>query len=303
MNNTPNAIEIRLSDPIASAAKPAVSIKPAASVTMIAPTSFTERSAINRIAQTITTDSTVERSAPSRNVANCSSSSATEPVRRRRTPLSELKPSSDARRRISVRAVAPDSRPEKSSTGRVITKRRRSRALGLRPVIISVQDRLARLPSMMRCTTLPIIVRVGSSCATFSVSVPAPDTKIASASNSPRRLGSCARLPIKGCAAISCCATLSSSSGDRYRSPLRSKNGPPSGWRTCVNSCGSARILSASSAAACSARSGVRASMTATSRLLFCGNASSRARSFCRQATLLGSMRSMSVSTARWPAA
>ena len=215
MNNTPKAIEMRLSEPIASAANPAVSMKPTASVRMIAPTSFTERSAINRIAQTMTTDSTVERNAPSRNVENCSSSSATGPVKRKRTPLSGLKPSSPASRRISARAVAPGSSPEKSSTGRVITKRRRSRVSAFRPVISCVQDRLAPLPSIMRCTTLPIIVRVGSSCATFSVSVPAPETKVASASNRPRRLGSCARLPIRGCAAISCWETLSSSSGDR----------------------------------------------------------------------------------------
>ena len=230
INSTPNAIEIRLSEPIASAAKPAVSKKPANSVTMIAPTSFTERSAANRIAQTITTDSTIERSAPSRNVANCSSSSATGPVRRSRNPFSRVMPSSPARRRISVRAVSPGSNPLKSSTGRVTTKRRRSRGSALRPVIICCHDRLARLPSTTRRTTSPIVVSVGSSWAAAAVS--APETNVASASNRPRRLGSCARLPISGCAAISCCATFSSSSGDRNNSPLRSKNGPPSGCRT-----------------------------------------------------------------------
>ncbi len=89
MNRTPNATEIRLSEPIASAANPAVSARPAASVARIAPTSFTERNAANRIAHTRTTDRMVDLSAPSRRVANCSSSSATGPVMR--TPHAVLR--------------------------------------------------------------------------------------------------------------------------------------------------------------------------------------------------------------------
>ena len=126
-------------------------------------------------------------------------------------------------------------------------------------------------------------------------------TKVASASNSPRRLGSCARLPIKRLRRdqlLRDTHPARRATGTEARCGRRTGRHPAAGrmW----NSWCSARILSASAPRRPGRRSGVRASMTATSRLLFCGNASSSARSFCRQATSLGSMRSISVSTDRW---
>ena len=220
MNRTPKAIEIRLSEPIASAAKPAVSMNPAISVATMAPTSFKERIAANRIAHTATIEITVARKAPSRNVANCSSSSAIWPVSRSCTPFGGAMPSSPARRRISARALPPGSRPVKSSTGRVKTKRRSSRGSGFSPVIICCQERLCGFPSNTPCTTSPIAASVASSCSIAAASLPECVTKRASASNRPRRLGSWVRLPISGCAEISCCVTFSSSSVGRNNSPF-----------------------------------------------------------------------------------
>ena len=65
--------------------------------------------------------------------------------------------------------------------------------------------------------------------------------------------------------------------------PFLSKNGPPSGRRTVLNSDGSAVSAWVSCVAADSASSGVWPSMTMASRLVFCGNAlSSAALSSCQ---------------------
>jgi len=108
-NSTPNATEIRFSEPIASAANAAVRTSPHVTVTRLAATSRHERSPAKRITSTEPIDRRAERSAPCCSVANWSSSSATEPVIRTRTPLPSVNPSSSATRRISSVAAAPGS--------------------------------------------------------------------------------------------------------------------------------------------------------------------------------------------------
>ena len=112
---------------------------------------------------------------------------------------------------------------------------------------------------------------------------------------SPRRLGSAASGPRKACWEMSCSVVLASSSVDRNRSPLRSKNGPLSGWRTLRSrsSCGPSACASRSDASA--ARSGVSPSMTTSIRSVRCGKALSRAASFRRQGTSAAIRRAVSV--------
>ena len=109
MNSTANATEITLSEPTASAAKPAVSTSPAVMVTRIAATRRSERSAANSSTTIDPTDSRIERSAPFRSAENWSSSSATGPVMRTRTPACGIRLRVAASRRISAVAVAPGS--------------------------------------------------------------------------------------------------------------------------------------------------------------------------------------------------
>ncbi len=232
VNRTPNATESGLSEPIASAAKLAVSVSPIASVARIAPTSFKDRIAANKIAQTRTIEVSVERSAPSRKVANCSSLSATEPVIRTCTPCAGSSWSSRASRRTSSSGRAPRSSAAKSSTGRASTKRRRSRGLAARPVIIRCHENGSERPAKAASTALAIAVSVGFSRMIAAWSFPTFDRNSVSVSNRPRRLGSPARLPISGCAAISFSEIASSSATGRNNRPLWSKNGPPSGRRT-----------------------------------------------------------------------
>jgi hypothetical protein len=86
MNMTAKAIDTRLSDPMASAVKPNVQMRPTISVTKQATMSLTDRNAANSRPSTSTMERNSAQPMPSATVPNSSSFSGTCPVRRTVTP-------------------------------------------------------------------------------------------------------------------------------------------------------------------------------------------------------------------------
>ncbi len=119
----------------------------------------------------------------------------------------------------------------------------------------------------------------------------------------PRRLGSAASGPRKGWAVMTLLVVVSTSFRDSSIRPFWAKNGPPSGRRTVLATSLRWASRSAMPAAACSASSGVRPSITTTIWSVFWGKAASTAASFWRQAVLGEISCAVSVVMAKWPAA
>ncbi len=102
----------------------------------------------------------------------------------------------------------------------------------------------------------------------------------------PARLGSAASADRSGCTLIRASVTdLTSSMGNSSR-PLRSKNRPPSGWRTLWKRSGRCCSAEASRLAPSSASSGVAPSTTIMVRFCSCGNALSNSIPRLRQSSL-----------------
>ena len=136
MNRTPNATEIRFSEPIASAANPAFKANPAQSVTRIARTNLTERTATSRIRpdQDKRQDGRPDRALLQRRkllVIERDRSGQAHPHAVLPGRASARSPSAGFRRC----ARPPGSSASKSSTGRVRTKRRSVAPVGESPVI------------------------------------------------------------------------------------------------------------------------------------------------------------------------
>ena len=164
MNNTPNATEIRLSEPIASAAKPRSASSPAARVTRIAPTKLHRAQRHEQ-----------DRARPTRPTARSSAARprAMSRTARRRArqgrsgaaaPRLGSRPSSRASRRISARAVAPGSTAGKVEHRPGHDKTAQLARLGVAPGHhLRSRTGSPRLPPTSARTTSPIVVRVGSS--------------------------------------------------------------------------------------------------------------------------------------------
>ena len=116
----------------------------------------------------------------------------------------------------------------------------------------------------------------------------------------PRRDGSLARPPRKGCALIICWVVSRTSLRDRNSNPFWLKKVPPSGRRTWLNKAGLAASFSVNRAAADSASSGVSPSITTAVRLVFWGKAASKRAWRMRQPTLASISCSLSVFMAKF---
>src|SRR6185437_8629546 len=179
-------------------------------------------------------------------------------------------------------------------------KRCRSLAEGFRPVSIDCQDiglsgfagsRLASTASLMPLSAVSSEPRSASPRFT-------PSSASDSVSARPRRLGSAAMLPMKGCALIMESARFCTSSTGSSMSPFLSKNGPPSGRLTLVKSL-DVLSFAVSVAVAVSACSGVDPLTTTAIRSEFWGNSLSNLISRWRQTSFSDSRRSVSVSILR----
>ncbi len=120
-----------------------------------------------------------------------------------------------------------------------------------------------------------------------------------SISNSPRRLGSAARVPRKPCARITELEVCSNSSVGSSIMPYWSKKWPPSARRTVANRSVRSCIFANRAAAAFSAVSGFLPSIITTSRPTFCGKAALMCAICCFHGSAALIMRAVSVSMVR----
>ncbi|MNX94415.1 hypothetical protein D3C86_1266450 [compost metagenome] len=199
-------------------------------------------------------------------------------------------------------APAPALRSLKSSTGDSVTKlNARPSALGFRlsstsPIQDSATGLLASTPST--------VVALAASSFSMSPSLIWPSCSgrvrvVVSRSESPRSVGSWARLLISGRAWVSLVAMSLTEAVSANSRPLRSKKAPAPGWPTARKRCGCWRRASASSLAAASASSLAGACTTARIILSRCGNASLMAASFCAHGWSDSSRRLISVLMAK----
>ena len=240
------------------------------------------------------------RPAPSATVANSSSASATDPVRRTLTPLSAVKLSLEIASRIEVVALPPGSRASKSRTGWMSTKRRSSEGFGARPVISLRHEKAGLSPFARRSRASAMATTAGlrSSSSAFPRRTPSIDCD--KVRRTPRSVGSAASVPRKGWALISSAVSRRTSSTERKRTPLRAKNSPPSGRLMLrITSERGERSLTSASAAS-SAASGVVASTTAMIWLVDWGNALSSMISCWRHGSELERSSLLSVVMAKW---
>ncbi len=119
--------------------------------------------------------------------------------------------------------------------------------------------------------------------------------------NTPRKLGSLASEDSIGCTRMSDAVADSTSSVDSSRSPLRSKNGPPSGRRTLWKRSGLSCSAAASRWAPSSASSGVAPSTTIMVRFWSCGNAFSKTISRWRHSSFGEINLAVSAVMLKWP--
>ena len=138
--------------------------------------------------------------APSATVANSSSESATDPVRRTFTPFSGVSPSLDAASRITAVALRPGCRSSKSRTGWMFTNRRRSEGSGARPVISLRQEKAGIFPCARSSSASASAVSAGLRSSSFAFPRRTPSSDCDSVRNTPRSVGSAASVPRKGCA-------------------------------------------------------------------------------------------------------
>ncbi len=147
-NRAAKATEIGLSSPTMTRPSAAVTIRPEKVVIITATTRAPERNASHRNSRIAPMVTRLLSRASSANVANSSSETATGPVRRRRSPFSEVILRSSAMRRTSFVASAPGCRALKSSTGWIITNLRSS-VLCVLPFDSSIcHDNRAGLPAI-----------------------------------------------------------------------------------------------------------------------------------------------------------
>ena len=181
-------------------------------------------------------------------------------------------------------------------------KRRSSRGAGTLPVNKLCHEKAGTCSATTASNASANPANGCASCSTIAGSCSTPSNISDSESISPRSVGSAAKVPSRGCAAINCCVVRATSAVDSNRRPARSKNGPPSGRHTARYLPGwldnrRARVFVASSAS-----SGVAPSTTTAIRSARCGKAASKTRSRLRQARSSPISLALSVSIAMCPA-
>jgi hypothetical protein len=207
MNMTAKAIEMRLSDPIATAANPNVNTSPRISVMKHAAISLNDRSAVKRSPSTIRIEAIRPQPVPSATVPNSSSLRAMGPVRRTVTPFAGVRFSSFAISRTAAVALAPGCSARKSRLGCARISLRSSRGSTGRSIIRDRQEIGVSLPDSAALVA-DAMAESGRSSEAKSVALRAtPSIASESTSNRPRRLGSPARLAMKGCARMIDCET------------------------------------------------------------------------------------------------
>src|SRR6185312_11980370 len=157
-------------------------------------------------------------------------------------------------------------------------KRRSSFCSAFSPVSRVSQESRRRSPASAALAAWSTAVKAVSMPLASRPPCAAPCAARSSASNTPRRLGSAASVPINGCAWMIWSAKSCTFCLERNSRPFCLKKLPPSGRRTLLNRSVSPASRADSAVAASSASSGVRASTSTASRSTFCGNAFS---SFC----------------------
>ena len=166
MNSTANATEMRLSAPTIASPIAAVSERPTSRLMKTATMSRPDRNASHRMVSTIRIVAVVLRKAPSFTVAYSSSAIGTGPVSRSLAPYCEAMFRSAAALRMASVDFCPGVSAEKSSTGLISMKRRRSLGVGGLPLSIARQEKLAGRPaitsSMVSATMLRVSARSSS---------------------------------------------------------------------------------------------------------------------------------------------
>jgi len=142
--------------------------------------------------------STPFRAAPSATVANSSSDSATDPVRRTVTPFSGVRPSLEAAARMASVALPPGCRSSKSSIGWMFTKRRKSDGSGARPVISLRQEKAGSFPVSRSSKASAMATRAGLMSSSFDFPRRTPSIDCDKVRRTPRSVGSAERVPRKG---------------------------------------------------------------------------------------------------------
>ena len=160
-------------------------------------------------------------------------------------------------------ALRPGCRSSKSSTGWMFTNRRSSDGSGARPVISLRQEKAGSFPFAMSSRASAIATSAGLRSSSFDFPRPIPSIDCDKVRRTPRSVGSEARVPRKGWAAISSAVLRRTSSVVRKRMPFRAKNSPPSGWVTVRMTSEQLERSFTNASAASPAASGVVASITA----------------------------------------
>ncbi len=264
-NSGMKATEIRLKRPTAARPTPMVMTRPARVVTRMQASIRTERVASHSIASTAASMAPPTSQARSAREANSSSDSGVSPVRRTTTPWAASRCRPEAMAWMASSALAPGSRSPKSSLACTSRMRRLGAMLALPWADISdSQEKNTDLPACVFSVASARPLSSGSSLFRSVCPPVTPCISVVTPSAMPRRLGSAARGPSTGWAAISWLVVSDTSWRDRKSRPFWAKNGPPSGRRTPLAMSFRLEILSARAAAAVSAISGVAPSITTT---------------------------------------